>query len=183
VSTAKALTTAAITATILATGAACQPSTTDPTPSPSTTNTPPVTTSPSTPAAEAEALAAYRGMWGAFVEAAKTSNPDAPEIRRYAYSNALTLIVNALYVNRDQKEVILGELVLDPKVTAAEPAGDPTEVTITDCVNSEKWLEYRTSGGLVDDKPGGKHNTTATVTKTAEGWQVKAFILREAGTC
>jgi hypothetical protein len=133
--------------------------------------------------AEGEAVAAYRGMWDAFVAAAVTSDPDAPEIRQHASDQALRLIVGALVTNREQKQVIRGDLVLDPKVTSAKPPEAPTEVTILDCVNSENWLEYKVSGGLVDDEPGGKHRTTATVKKTNGEWKVSSFILEDSGTC
>lgn len=134
-------------------------------------------------AAERDALAAYRGMWDAFVEAGKVSDPDAPDLRKYASDHALSLIVGALHTNREQKEVILGELKIDPKVTELTPANAPTEAKIADCVNDEKWLEYKASGGLANDVPGGKHRTTATVKRGAEGWKVSAFILEESGTC
>jgi hypothetical protein len=133
--------------------------------------------------AEGEAVAAYRGMWDAFVAAAVTSDPDTPEIRQHATDQALRLIVGALVTNREQKQVIRGDLVLDPKVTATKPPEAPTEVTILDCVNDEKWLEYKVSGGLVDDEPGGKHRTTAAVKKTNGEWKVSSFILEDSGTC
>jgi hypothetical protein len=164
--------------------AACSPGQPDespPTPSPVE-----ISATPSLGPAETgerDALAAYQGMWDAFVEAGKVSDPDAPELREYASDQALRLIVNALYTNREQGEVILGELVLDPKVTAATPADDPTTITILDCVNDENWLEYKATGGLANDEPGGRHRTTATVDRTAEGWRVSSFILEEAGTC
>jgi hypothetical protein len=122
-------------------------------------------------------------MWDAFVAAAVTSDPDAPEIRKHATDQALRLIVGALVTNREQKQVIRGDLVIDPKVTAAKPPEAPTEVTILDCVNDEKWLEYKASGGLVNDRPGGKHRTTATVKKTNDEWKVSSFILEDSGTC
>jgi hypothetical protein len=122
-------------------------------------------------------------MWSAFAEAATTSNPDAPDVRQFASHDALKLITNALYVNRFNGKVTLGVVALDPKTTAATPEGNPTQVTVTDCVNDEKWLEYWAAGGLVDDTPGGKHDTTATVVKTEDGWRVSAFTLRGAGTC
>ncbi|MEU1813037.1 hypothetical protein [Micromonospora aurantiaca (nom. illeg.)] len=117
------------------------------------------------------------------MEAGKVSDPDAPDVRKYASGQALRLIVNALYTNREQKEVILGELVLDPKVTNLAPAGNPVKATVLDCVNDEKWLEHKASGGLANDEPGGKHRTTATVERTAEGWRVSSFLLDKAGTC
>jgi hypothetical protein len=149
---------------------------------PATTSSPSATGAQSPSAATgvaADATAAYRSMWDSFVEAGKTSDPDAPEIRRYASGQALRLIVSALVTNRDQGKVIRGDLVINPKVTTATP----TEVTIVDCVNDEQWLVYKTSGGLADDKPGGRHRTTATVRKTDAGWKVASFILKDAGTC
>lgn len=134
-------------------------------------------------AAERDALTAYRGMWNAFVAAGKVSDPDAPDVRKYASDQALRLIVNALYTNREQKKVILGDLKIDPKVTAVSPSADPTTATISDCVDSTKWLEYKKSGGLVDNVPGGKHSTTATVKQTNGVWKVSSFFLEDAGTC
>lgn len=129
--------------------------------------------------AEDEALAAYRGMWSAFVQAAKTSDPEAPGLRRYASDNALKLITSALYTNRSQDRVTLGELRIDPKVTALTPRVAPTEASVLDCVNDQKWLEHKRSGGLVNDVPGGKHRTTATVRRTTEGWKVSRFTIGE----
>jgi hypothetical protein len=145
---------------------------------------PPTTTassspSPTTAGPASGALAAYRGMWDSFVEAGKTSDPDAPNIRRFASGQALRLIVSALVTNREQRKVIRGDLAIDPTVTAETP----TEVTIVDCVNDEKWLVHKMSGGLEDDEPGGKHHTTATVKRTDEGWKVTSFILKDSGTC
>jgi hypothetical protein len=116
-------------------------------------------------------------MWAAFVEAAKTSDPDAPDLRKYASDDALKLVVAALYTNRDQKQVILGELKIDPKVTALIPPDEPTEASIVDCVNDETWLEHQASGGLVNDTPGGKHRTTATVKRASDGWRVSRFVI------
>src|SRR4051812_32007855 len=56
-------------------------------------------------AAEQAALAAYRDMWGAAAAASKTSNPDAPDLRRYATGDALKLLVGALYTDRGQGHV------------------------------------------------------------------------------
>ncbi|WP_239126800.1 hypothetical protein [Asanoa siamensis] len=147
------------------------------TPGATPTQSLPLSASSSSSAAEHDALVAYRGMWSAFVEAGKTSDPDAPDLRKYASDDALKLIVSGLVTNRDQRKVILGDLAIDPKITAVKPAGKPVEVSVLDCVNDEKWLEHKASGGLVDDVPGGKHRTTATVKLTADGWKVSRFDL------
>jgi len=165
-------------------GAGCSSNKSGGTPAntPAPTTSAPASLGPSA-AAERDALIAYRGMWSAFVEAGKASDPDSPDLRKYASDQALSLIVSALYTNREQKEVILGELKIDPKVTALTPADAPTEAKILDCVNDEKWLEYKASGGLANDVPGGKHRTTATVKRGAEGWKVSSFTLEGSGTC
>lgn len=125
------------------------------------------------------AVAAYRGMWAAFVEAAKTSDPDAPDIRKYASDNALKLIVGGLVSNREQGKVVKGNLVLNPKATSVSAS----EATILDCVDATNWLEYKTSGELWDNKPGGKHRTTATVKAVDGTWKVSSFNLEGTGTC
>jgi hypothetical protein len=122
-------------------------------------------------------------MWHAFVAAGEVSNPDAPEIRKYASDQALKLIVNALYTNREQKKVTRGDVQINPRVASLKPATDPTQATISDCVNDEKWLVYKASGGLVDKVPGGRHSTTATVKRTGNDWKVSSFIAKEPGTC
>ena len=136
-----------------------------------------------TDAAGRDALAAYRGMWATFVEAGKTSDPEAPDLPRYASDQALKLIVSSLYTDHQLRRVSKGEPKIDPRVTVLKPTDAPTEATITDCVDDKEWLRYKESGGLVDNVPGGKHRTTATVKRTADGWKVASFILKEKGTC
>ncbi len=150
------------------------------TPKEASRSSPPATATPSLgsgDAAKRDALAAYRGMWDSFVEAAKTSNPEAPDLPKFASGKALQLIASALYTSREKQQVILGEIKIDPKVTGATPANEPTQVNILDCVNDEKWLEYKKSGGLVDDKPGSASRTTAVVNRTGEGWKVSLFTI------
>jgi hypothetical protein len=151
-----------------------------PAPSASTTSSP--SPAPSVVAA-ADAVAAYRGMWKAVVAASMVPDPDAPDLRRYATGDALKLIVGNLVIDRDQGKVVKGDVVLNPTVTALEPAERPTQATIADCVDATNWLEYKKSGGLWNDEPGAKHHNTATV-KFADGvWKVSSFTLEKGGTC
>jgi hypothetical protein len=144
---------------------------------------PAATPSASSPGQDAAVLAAYRGMWDAYVQAAKTSDADAPELRRYASGDALRRIVSALIVNKNEGAVTLGTLNLDPHVNAVETAPAPTTATVLDCVDTTKWLVYRASGGLWDDKPGGRHRNTAKVVYADGSWKVDTFVLEAAGTC
>ncbi|MEU8656152.1 hypothetical protein [Actinoplanes philippinensis] len=149
----------------------------------SASTTPSATVLTPAAAAERDALTAYRGMWATFVEAGRTSDPEYPDLRTYASGQALRLIASSLFTDRDQRKVTKGDLVLNPKVSVAKPTTAPTEVEIVDCVDSTKWLKYKASGGLWDDKPGGKHRNTATVKSTDGVWKVDSFILEGAGTC
>lgn len=133
--------------------------------------------------AERDALAAYRGMWDAWVEAGKTSNPDAPALRTYVSGDALKLIVGALATNQHNQHVSLGNVVLDPKISEVKPPEAPTMAIVKDCVNTENWLNYKASGGLVDNVPGGRRVMTATVSATDGTWKVSAFQLGRVGTC
>jgi hypothetical protein len=133
--------------------------------------------------ADTAALAAYRGMWNAFVEAAKVPDPSVPQLRQYASEDALKRIVGSLVIDRDQGKVVKGPLIINPSVTSLKPADRPTEATITDCVDATNWLEYKKSGELWDNKPGGKHHTTATVKLTNGTWKVSSFTLEVKGTC
>ncbi|WP_412736047.1 hypothetical protein [Krasilnikovia sp. MM14-A1259] len=154
--------------------------------SPNGTSSPTASSAPSLgprAAAERDALAAYRGMWSTFVEAAKTSDAEAPELRKYASDQALRLIASGLYNDKKQGKITKGEVVLDPKVTEVKPEQVPTEVTVLDCVDTTKWLVHKASGELWDDKPGGQHRMTATVKQSDGAWKVNSFILEESGTC
>ncbi len=138
----------------------------------------------SAPASDGQrVLLAYRGMWDAYVEAAKTSDPDAPDLRRYASDNALKLIVSALVTNREDKKIILGDLKIDPKMAAVKASENPPTATVTDCVDDTKWLVHKSSGELLNDVPGGRHRTTATVKLVDGEWKVSQFTLEGSGTC
>lgn len=165
---------------LLVAGCGSDEPSTKPTDTPASATTPTVVASA---AAGRDALAAYRSMWNAFVEAAKTSDPDAPDVRKFASDQALKLIVSSLQTNKQLGKVTKGDLVLNPTVTEVKPAATPTEVAVLDCVDSTNWLEYKASGGLWDNLPGGKHQTTATVTLTDGAWKVSSFTLKESGTC
>ena len=68
-------------------------------------------------------------------------------------------------------------------MTSLSPATDPTEATITDCFDDTHWLEYKTSGGLVNNTPGGHHATTAVVQESGGVWKVSALVVQAVGTC
>lgn len=128
-----------------------------------------------------DALDAYRGMWDAVVSAARTADPDAPALRRYASGDALARIVKALFLQREQAQVILGTVETAPTVDTEQST--TTDIHINDCVDTSLWLVYREAGGLVDDTPGGTHATSATVTDSDGQWMVSTLDVGGVGTC
>ena len=72
---------------------------------------------------------------------------------------------------------------MDPQVVSVSPPTDPTQVDIVDCFNDTNWLNYKVSGGLQNNVPGGRHHTTATVEDTAGVWKVAELQVGVAGTC
>jgi hypothetical protein len=138
---------------------------------------------PSGASAQQAAVIAYRNMWHAFVQAGRTSNPDDPNLAKYATGDALTLIVHALTQDRDQHKVSLGDVALNPSVVGFRPPGNPTEVTIADCADDSQWLVYKDTGGLFNDVPGGRHKVSATVELVGSTWTVKSFTAQAVGTC
>ncbi len=146
----------------------------------------PVPSSPSpapSAVAAAGAVAAYRGMWKAVVAASAVPDPDAPDLRRYASDDALKLIVGNLVIDRDQGKVVKGDVVLNPTVTALQPADQPTQATVTDCVDATNWLVHKKSGELWNNERGAKHHNTATVKLIDGVWKVSSFTLEKGGTC
>ncbi len=53
--------------------------------------------------------------------------------------------------------------MLDPRVTSLTPAADPTHATVADCFDDTHWVEYKTTGGLAKNAPGGRRTTTAVL--------------------
>ena len=141
----------------------------------------PSTTQPSGTAAMA--LAAYRGMWEDMVIASRTSNYQSPLLPLHSSGAALSLLVQGLAKNQQQQIITKGKPEMDPQVTSTWPAESPTQATVADCFDATSWLEYKTSGELVNNIPGGRHATTAIVVDTNGIWKVTQLAVRASGTC
>lgn len=130
------------------------------------------------------ALDAYRGMWTAYAKAGLTSNADEPDLAKFAADDALRTLRKGLAGYRSKKQVIKGDFGSSPSVANVSPGTNPTTVTITDCLDGTRFLVYKSSGGLADDKPGGRRSATAAVTNLGgQGWKVTNFGVQEVGTC
>lgn len=134
--------------------------------------------------AEQQALDAYRGMWRAYAKAGLTANPDEPDLARYASGEALQILKTGLANYRSKGHVLKGEYVSNPQIAGASPSGNPTKVSIRDCLDDSDFLVYRTSGELINDKPGGRRSALATVSDFGTGgWKVTTFGVQTVGTC
>jgi hypothetical protein len=141
----------------------------------------PTTAAPT--AAAASALAAYRAMWADMVTASLTSNYQSPLLSDHASGEALSVLVQGLAKNQAQGIVAKGKPVLHPQIASLTPAGSPTQAIISDCFDDTHWLEYKSSGGLVNRNPGGHRATTAIATQTSGAWKVTQLAVQATGTC
>jgi len=89
------------------------------------------------------------------------------------------------HANGGKREGVItkGQPVLDPVVTSLTPPGDPTRAEIRDCFDATHWLNYKVTGGLQNNNPGGRHLTTAIVQDTGWMWKVTRLVVRGVGTC
>ena len=117
------------------------------------------------------------------VTAAKTDNYQSPGLAQHAFGNALAVLIHGLYTNQRNGVVTKGEPILHPRVASITPATGPTQAAIVDCFDDTHWLNYKTSGGLQNDIPGGRHRTTAVVQNEAGVWKVTQLHVERSGTC
>ena len=151
------------------------------------TTTGPARPSPTTTQAPADiaqkVIADYRGMWADLVSAARTSDYQSARLPQHASGDALNLLVQGLAKDQELGIVTRGKLVLQPHITSLTPAGNPTKATVTDCFDNTHWIEYKTSGGLEKNAPGGRRSTTADLVRMGRTWKVTQLTIRATGTC
>ena len=141
--------------------------------------------SPAVSSTRNDAISAYRAMWDGFATAGITSDPNSQLLGQYATVSALERLKQSLRSDEGKGLISRGKPVLQPVVSAAEPADDPTRVMITDCGDSTNWLKYRKDNGLLaDDVPGGRRLIKAAVEKQSDGtWKVSDYGVHEVGSC
>lgn len=122
---------------------------------------------------------AYRWMWSAFLTAGLTSDPEAPELARYATGQALAGLKLSLESDRRYGFTTKGPLHIDAQVASVSA----TAVKISDCVDDSESLKYKPDGSLKDNVPGGRRKTEATVILVDATWKVSDLRLDGLGTC
>jgi hypothetical protein len=125
------------------------------------------------------ALAAYRAMWADLTAASARSDPDAQALEHHARGNALALLRFGLTRQRNMHTVTRGRPRIHPEVVGVTSH----KVTLRDCVDDRRWLEYKTSGGLMDKVPGSHSRADATVTQAKNIWKVSKLYLHGPGSC
>lgn len=131
------------------------------------------------------AIDTYLDMWHAYVEAARTQDPDVQTLSQYAAGDAFDQLAGALAENRKQNEVTRGDPEFDPEVRWLEPKDDPKRAKIVDCADSSDWLQYDAkTGERIKDQPAGSHRVTAVVKQVPRGgWKVTSLTIGEVGSC
>jgi hypothetical protein len=81
-------------------------------------------------------LDAYRGMWQAYQQALLVPDPSSPDLARYATGTALSTLKQGLQSLKDQGLKGIGTTTLSPRITAVSPAKAPTDIEISDCLDS-----------------------------------------------
>jgi hypothetical protein len=123
-------------------------------------------------------------MWRAYAKAGATADAGDADLPRYASGAALKALQNGLASYRGKGQVLKGEYASAPQVSGVSPAPTPSTVSIVDCLDDSKFLVFTTSGEPVNDKPGGRRSTKATVTDVGgQGWKVTSFGVQGVGTC
>jgi hypothetical protein len=135
-------------------------------------------------AAARSALAAYDGMWKEMEAAGLTANWKDPGLAKYASGTALNTLVMGLHNAHNAGLVIKGTLVIHPQAISEQPASDPDQVVIRDCIDDSHWLNYyAATGKLQNNVPGGHRLTEAIVTQVAGQWTVSQLAVHAEGTC
>jgi hypothetical protein len=122
-------------------------------------------------------------MWVDLVTAARTSDFQSPLLPRHASGDVLTLFKQGLARDQLHGIVTRGDPVIHPEVSSVSPSGAPTIATVVDCFDDTHWIEYKISGGLAKNAPGGRRSATAVLTKSHGTWKVTKLTVGATGTC
>lgn len=131
------------------------------------------------------AVAAYRGMWQAYQSAAQVPDASPAALTRFATAAALQTITDGLRSLQARGLKGTGVVSHTPRATALTPAAAPTQVDITDCMDTSTSHVVRAGPGpAYRDSPGGRRLCLATVRRQGDGaWKVVTFAVQPVGTC
>jgi hypothetical protein len=129
------------------------------------------------------AIAAYRGLWNAYVANLSHPNPNDPALRQYASGDALKVFVSGLTSVKNQGLAGKGTLVLNPKQNDIELQDSSPLVGIGDCMDTAATHLYKIDGSSYHDTPGGHRRVAAQVRLIAGVWKVTEIAVYGVGSC
>ncbi|MFF5334739.1 hypothetical protein [Streptomyces sp. NPDC013181] len=138
-------------------------------------------------AAEKGALAAYRGMWDAQVEAYSSGSLKDARLSDYTTGDAAANIVEAFTYYKERDLAFKGGPVTEPKVSAVDVTSSVHTATIDDCVDMTGVLVRRSTGKpIAKAKEGDRHPWTATATTAKDGkggWRISDYTIDRDRAC
>lgn len=129
-------------------------------------------------------ILAYDGMWADVVEAGRTADYGAPSLAVHTVDPATGQLRRTLLALHQMGWVAKGSVVPHPTIVSMSPPNEPVHAEIVDCLDETDWLTYHAdTGELTDDKPGQRHQVTAVMRRSADGWKVESFTIASGGSC
>ncbi|WP_327325211.1 hypothetical protein OG735_23960 [Streptomyces sp. NBC_01210] len=138
--------------------------------------------------AERKALAAYRGMWDAQVEAYSSGSMKKARLGDYTTGEAAENIIGAFTYYQGRGLTFTGKPTVTPKVTAVDVKADPHTATITDCVDTTNYVLVKRATGkpVTVDKDDTRRPWTAKATTAKAGgaeWRITDYTIDKDRTC
>ncbi|MCX0244604.1 MULTISPECIES: hypothetical protein [Streptomyces] len=138
-------------------------------------------------AAERDALAAYRGMWDAQVEAYSSGSMKNAKLGDYTTGDAAAMIIESFTYYNANDLAFKGRPDTSPKVSAVDVASSVHTATIDDCVDMTGVLIRRSSGKpIARAKEGDRHPWTARATTAKDGkggWRITDYTIDRDRPC
>ncbi len=154
-------------------------------PSSATTSTTPTRSIDPTAPARAAALAAYAGFWAAKVASqADPTQPPPKALEKYSTDKALAEALATVLILRRNKIHMQGAPTHAVQVVQVQ-TDDPTRVTLTDCLDSSKWIPLFTETGKSALAPGQSARVVveSVATQYAGRWVIKSSVAYRDRSC
>lgn len=133
---------------------------------------------------QAAAVAAYERYWRTVADATTIPDPDYPELSEVAAAQALEWARSLVQGGVEEGHRGTGYPSHEAEVTDIHPAADPTELAITDCMDSSEWLVLEAdTGELVAGEEYGTSKVSALVERVDDRWLVTGLLKQGIGSC
>ncbi|WP_406451545.1 hypothetical protein OG782_16215 [Streptomyces sp. NBC_00876] len=137
--------------------------------------------------AQRRALAAYRGMWDAQVEAYSSGSMAKARLGDYTTGDAASMIINLFTYYNEHGLAFKGGPVTNPKVSAVNVGSEVDTATISDCVDMTGVVVRRATGKpIAVAKEDTRRPWTAKATTAKSGgteWRISDYTIDKDRTC